>query len=204
MGSAGRLPHLLARSDPGPSSALVSIAIRCASGGGLYPLLERFAVLSRPYRRRLSDSESSSDDGDMGETRHAARYALYVPAPSYCNDKQAYGYHLGTRNFFAWMFCKPIVGHDLGQALLSLGERMALFRSGRQERNLSDLLDYLDEQAYSDFRECLDHALGVLLFAEQHQLHQLWIDAFAHCVGMNDRLGSSPGFEVSGHFMVSN
>lgn len=72
---------------------------------------------------------------------------------------------------------------------------MEVFRSNGQG-NQQDIVDYLDEQAYSDFRECPDHALGVLYFAEELRLQDLWIDAFVHCVGMSDRLFSSPGLEV--------
>lgn len=72
---------------------------------------------------------------------------------------------------------------------------MQVFRSN-DEGNQQDILDYIDEQAYSDFRECPDHALGVLYFAEELQLQDLWTDAFVHCAGMNDRLASSPGLEV--------
>lgn len=178
-----------------PSFRLPFDVIRAAEST---PLLERFAVHTRQQHERPSGSASSSDDDGQGHGRRfeSPHHVLYIPAPSYCSSKQAHEYHLGTRNFFAWMFCKPIVGPNLGQTLVSLGERMALFRLG-QERNITDLLDYLNEQGYSDFRECPDHALGVLLFAEQYQLQELWIDAFAHCVGMNDRLVSSPGFAVS-------
>ena len=158
-------------------------------------LLERFAICKRLRHRRRSHATGSLDeDGAVDPAR--VRFALYVPAPAYCAGKRMQEYHLGTRNFFAWMFCKPIVGYNLGEALLSLSERMALFRPAL-ERNVPDIVDYLDEQRYLDFRECPDHALGVLLFAEQHRLWELWTDAFAHCVGMSDQLASSPGFAVS-------
>ncbi|KAI9748521.1 MAG: hypothetical protein M1815_003190 [Lichina confinis] len=156
------------------------------------PLLEHFAICKRLRHRRRSYARRSLDeDGAAGAPR--VQFALYVPAPAYCAGKQMQEYHIGTRNFFAWMFCKPLVGYNLGEALLSLSERMMLFRPA-QERNVPDIYDYLDEQRYLDFRECPDHALGVLLFAEQHQLWELWTDAFAHCVGMSDQLESSPGF----------
>ncbi len=151
---------------------------------------------SSPHPRR-TDSVASFDSDSISDGANLTYYHVYIPAPPHWNPKLAEQYHLDTRNFFAWMFCKPIVGYSLGQALVSLAERMAMYRSAPQDRNVDDILDYIDEQAYADFRECPDHALGVLLFAEQHRLQDVWTDAFVHCVGMNDRLLSSPGFEVS-------
>lgn len=63
--------------------------------------------------------------------------------------------------------------------------------------NQDDLLAYIDGQDYSDFRECPDHALAVLQFAEKFELRELWTDAFVHCAGMNNDLTSSAEFNVS-------
>ncbi|KAI9884307.1 MAG: hypothetical protein M1823_003916 [Watsoniomyces obsoletus] len=159
------------------------------------PLLERFAMWTSSALPRRVESAASFDSLSTIDGANLLYYHIYIPAPSHWSPKQIEQYHLDTRNFFAWMFCKPIVGTNLGQALVSLAERMGIYRSAPQERNVEDILDYIDEQAYADFRECPDHALGVLLFAEHHRLQDVWTDAFVHCVGMNDRLLSSPGFE---------
>ena len=45
-------------------------------------------------------------------------------------------------------------------------------------------------------RDCADHALAVLQFAETFQYREIWTDAFVHCVGMNDQLDTSAEFEV--------
>lgn len=93
------------------------------------------------------------------------------------------------------MFDKPIVGSRLGEALIALEARMHEFRSD-PELNQDDLLAYIDSQGYSDFRDCPDHALAVLQYAEKSKLTELWTDAFVHCVGMNDTLVSSYEFKV--------
>lgn len=72
---------------------------------------------------------------------------------------------------------------------------MALFRLDSTE-NQDDVLAYLDSQGYTDFRECPDHSLAVLQFAERFEYRELWTDAFVHCVGMNDDLILSAEFEV--------
>ena len=69
--------------------------------------------------------------------------------------------------------------------------------------NQDELISYIDGQEYSDFRECPDHALAVLQFAEKFEIRDLWIDAFVHCAGMNNDLGSSAEFDVSHYFRLS-
>ena len=93
------------------------------------------------------------------------------------------------------MFEKPLVGARLGEALVSLLERMHEYRS-YEEENQNDVLTYIDDQGYSDFRNCPDHALAVLQFAEKFELRELWTDAFVHCAGMNNELIASAEFEV--------
>lgn len=93
------------------------------------------------------------------------------------------------------MFKVPLVSDRLGDALIALLDRMALFRPNQME-NEDDILAYMDDQGYTDFRECPDHSLAVLQFAERFQMRELWTDAFVHCVGMNDDLILSAEFEV--------
>lgn len=59
------------------------------------------------------------------------------------------------------------------------------------------MVAYLDRRGYSDFRECVDHALAALLVAETYEIEPLWVDAFAHAVGMHHGLHHSVEFEVS-------
>ena len=134
-------------------------------------------------------SERSSYFNDVPQ------HELYIPAPSTLSREEAFQYHITTRNFFAWLYERPLVGERLGQALISLLERMDHYRPD-QEQNLTEVLAYIDDQGYSDFRHCSDHALAVLQFAEKHQLRALWTDAFVHCTGMNDDLDASVEFEV--------
>jgi hypothetical protein len=93
------------------------------------------------------------------------------------------------------VFGKPLVGKKMGQAMVDLQERMRLFRSGRVN-NHQDFLNYAEDQGYRDFVECADYALAMLYYAEHYKLRDVWIDAFAHSVGMNDTLSLSPEFEV--------
>ncbi|KAI4098943.1 MAG: hypothetical protein L6R37_006217 [Teloschistes peruensis] len=142
-----------------------------------------------------SDHSSSPEEEYFPESSPSARLELFVPAPAGLTRDESFQYHLTTRNFFAWMFQKPLVGDRLGDSLLSLLDRMNEFRSNKDE-NLDDMLAYLDAQQYTDFRSCPDHALAVLRFAEKNELLELWRDSFCHCAGMADQLTSSGEFEL--------
>jgi hypothetical protein len=80
--------------------------------------------------------------------------------------------------------------------MIDLQERMCLFRSGLVD-NHREFLAYADAQGYRDFVDFPDYALAMLYYAEHYKLRDAWIDAFAHCVGMNDKLVLSPEFPVS-------
>lgn len=155
------------------------------------PLLRSAAVY--PVSKTPSPASAGSDDVVFGDR---INHELYLPAPSHLSREDAFRYHLTTRNFFAWMFEKPLVGDRLADALVSLLERMNEYRPNVEE-NTDDVLAYIDAQEYSDFRDCPDHALAVLQFAERFEIRDLWTDAFVHCAGMNGELAASAEFEVS-------
>jgi hypothetical protein len=121
---------------------------------------------------------------------------LFIPAPDDASREAAFRWHITTRNFFAYIFEKPLVGDHLGQTFVDLQERMHLFRSG-QINNSTDFLKYAETQGYHDLVDSPDYALGMVFYAEHYKLRDLWIDAFVHCVGMNERLSLSPEFAVS-------
>jgi hypothetical protein len=123
---------------------------------------------------------------------------LYIPAPEDATRQASFQWHVTTRNFFAFVFGRPLVGTHLGDALVELRERMDLFRSGQID-NQQDFLAYAEEQGYRDYVDCPDYALAMLFYSEHNKLRDVWIDAFVHCVGMNERLTMSQEFEVC-HF----
>ena len=156
-------------------------------------MLERSCSRPVPESPSSPHDGSSDDSGYFGSSSADEKYELYIPAPAHLNREDALAYHLTTRNFFAWMFQKPLVGIQLGKALIDLKTRMDEFRPDSEE-NEEDFLAYLHIMGYDDFRDCPDHALAVLKFAERFQLTELWTDAFAHAVGLYSRLVSSDEF----------
>jgi hypothetical protein len=124
---------------------------------------------------------------------------LYIPAPHGATLEDIFLHHITTRNFFAWLYNRPLAGRTLGTALAALKARIDVYRPDDSSQNSLEVLSYAEHQRYLDFRECVDHALAALFVAEKLQVEDLWVDAFAHCVGMSHRgLRSSIEYSVSG------
>ncbi|KAF3000719.1 hypothetical protein E8E13_003196 [Curvularia kusanoi] len=121
---------------------------------------------------------------------------LFIPAPEYASRQDSFRWHITTRNFFAFLLGKPLVGYHMGQCFVDLQERIQFFRSGHGD-NHQDFLQYAEDQGYRDFAECTDYALASLFYAEAYKLRDAWIDAFAHCVGMNESLSLSPEYTTT-------
>lgn len=125
-------------------------------------------------------------------------YEIFIPSPEGMMREEAFAWHLTTRNFFAFLVGKPLVASNFGKALVDLRERLDMFRS-EDVNNYEDLMEYMDRSGYLNFGHRPDYALAVLHFAEHLELHDLWVDAFAHCVGMNSILSYSPEYQVRNH-----
>ena len=139
---------------------------------------------------REASSPLDSDDRPS-EIYYAASklHELYIPAPANLTRDQAYTYHLTTRNFFAYAISKPTVGEKLGLALIELLERIREWQP--QSAALANFSYYCQVQGYEDMAQNVDHAIACLTLAEHAQLRDLWVESFAHCVGMRDQLEES-------------
>ncbi|KAF2815012.1 uncharacterized protein BDZ99DRAFT_435071 [Mytilinidion resinicola] len=175
--------HLYARgaSRRGPSFRVPFKALRESNCGAMFSLCFAQMASGAPGRRSSRISTTGPCE-------------LYIPAPDESSREASFQWHLTTRNFFAFVLGKPLVGTYLGKTLVDLQERMHLFRSG-QINNHEDFMAYIDDMGYRNFVDTPDYALSMLYYAEHYQLRDLWVDAFVHCVGMNDRLCLSPEFD---------
>jgi hypothetical protein len=54
----------------------------------------------------------------------------------------------------------------------------------------------MENMGYLDLAHCPDYALSILQYAEHYQLKDMWMDAYAHCVGMKEMLIISTEFDV--------
>ncbi|KAG8166120.1 hypothetical protein KVR01_004672 [Diaporthe batatas] len=162
------------RSQRGPA---FKVPFACLLSAQCTPLIEMFVD------RSVSEEEAHQN----------GRVDLYIPAPPIATRSQSLQYHIATRNFFAWIFRRSMVGNHLGNALVALLSSMHEFRDAGVD-NKQDLLSYLDEEGYLDTRHQPNHALAILHVAENFELRELYIDAFAHCVGMSEQLYKSPEY----------
>ena len=62
--------------------------------------------------------------------------------------------------------------------------------------NVEEVLAYADRIGYTTIENNPDHALAMLNLAENIKHRLVWIDSFAHCVGMSERLSESTQYEV--------
>ncbi|KAF2399350.1 hypothetical protein EJ06DRAFT_464854, partial [Trichodelitschia bisporula] len=115
---------------------------------------------------------------------------LFIPPPDNLTKDAAFAWHLTTRNFFAFLFGKPLVGSLLGRAMVDLQDRLQLLRPDAA-RNQREVMAYLEGMGYLEFVHCPEYALALLHYAENFRIGDLWIDAFVHCVGMNDLIESN-------------
>lgn len=154
-----------------------------------YPLIDRFMA------RGVQDS-TGNQERDNGDPARQSRIELFIPAPPRSDKQQSYRYHLATRNFIAFVFRRSVVGENLGTALITLMHSMHEFRTDTVD-NVQDMMSYMDEEGYLNLQSNPTHALAILRLAEAFQLKDLYINAFAHCCGMSDRILAVPEYQVS-------
>lgn len=78
--------------------------------------------LSHPNPRRRENNKPANDDDGI-------QYRLYFPAPMGSDKFGTLRHHLTTRNFFAILYNKSLVGMTLGQTLLDLVDRTDVYLS---------------------------------------------------------------------------
>ncbi|KAG5917686.1 hypothetical protein E4U42_007154 [Claviceps africana] len=159
-----------------------------------YALIERCLVIhstdatSEPRR-------SASDIQKWYRSNPKRRVELFIPPPRDANERQIQRHRILTRNFFAWVLGRSLVGETLGEALVGLLESMYEYRSGDGLDNVADLVGYLDEEGYLCLADQPDHALAVLRLAETFRLKTLYLQALSHCVAMGDMISGRPDFQ---------
>ncbi|KAF2089274.1 hypothetical protein K490DRAFT_36815 [Saccharata proteae CBS 121410] len=169
----------------GPSFCISLEALQHANCGPLFSMC---------FAQKTSQSELPETQLSLLRDPPESMYELYIPAPEDSMREDMFRWHMTTRNFFAFIFKKPLVGTHLGGALVQLQERLHLFRSS-DNSNYEDFMAYAEQMGYSDMANAPDHALAMLYYAEHYTLQGLWTEAYAHCVGMNDVVYKSSEYE---------
>ncbi|KAI3336632.1 hypothetical protein HD806DRAFT_12997 [Xylariaceae sp. AK1471] len=151
------------------------------------PLIDNFMSRTHLKSNKSNRNINTNDANYLKSPTRRQRIELFIPAPPQSDKSQSYKYHLATRNFFAFIFRRSMVGETLGSALITLMRSLHQFRALDAD-NVQDLMSYMAEEGYLDLNGQPTHALAILRLAEVFQLRSLYIDAFAHCCGMSDQL----------------
>lgn len=160
------------------------------------PLLERFLS-----KYTTNESSPTSANSDSPASFHfptfpsTGRFELYIPAPAVATRCQVVRHHIRTRNFFAWLCEKPLVGASLSQALSDLLSTMNEWRRSGID-NAMDVLEFADEMGYNDLLNAPDHACAMLHLSTKIGDQSLWDEAFSHVVGMWEQCVECPGYET--------
>lgn len=134
-----------------------------------------------------------SDGRETDET--PVIHEIYLEPPQEASTLDILRHHLTSRNFFAMLLNKSLVGLNLFQALLDLHERVRLYMPDEVD-SVGLIVDYLETNHLSDVRDNPASAAGLLAWSENDKVrwHAGWREAFVHCVGMYSRLSVLPEY----------
>ncbi|KAL8784050.1 MAG: hypothetical protein Q9195_009200 [Heterodermia aff. obscurata] len=115
------------------------------------------------------------------------RYSLCMEAPSGGSRIDVLRYHITTRNFFAFMLRKPLVGFTFYQALVDLQDRLEYYLATTTD-HVSALKSYLVNLGLVNVCNEPRAAAGLLAWSEDVRWNEGWREAFVHSVGMYERI----------------
>lgn len=137
--------------------------------------------------RRTSPEVGSS--GNEAEIRHE----MHFPAPPDSSRLDLLRCHITTRNFFALLLGKPLVGLTFYQALTDLHERLQVYMPINTNCALVIVRSLMEHRLHN---VCNDPAAaaGLLGWSEHPEVcwQEGWREGFVHCSGMYAQLRSMP------------
>ena len=154
-----------------------------------------------PVRQGYRHTPPTSDEGNSpyGNYEGQISYELCFPVPRGMSATEALRYNITTRNFFALLHDRSLVGLNLYQALNDLTERLRTYMEGRDYVGM--LLEYVSSNGLDDFRENPSNAAAYLAWCETADVRyeEGWREAFVHCTGMYNRLEATPEYKLVSH-----
>ncbi|EMD65609.1 hypothetical protein COCSADRAFT_307714 [Bipolaris sorokiniana ND90Pr] len=141
--------------------------------------------------------DCSSSPPSFRQTKKCnATHEIWFTAPSKVKTPQVQRLHfVAIRNFLAMLHGKPIVGSDVYEMLCTLQPEIQVMydldsnaRSGitARERSVQMITNYLGQHGLDDLRNNIQHALGLLAWAEQDTVRwrQGYLESFVHLSGV--------------------
>lgn len=141
--------------------------------------------------RAPSLSSEISKPGDEAQIR----YEIHFPAPNGTSRIEILRHHITTRNFFALLLNKPLVGLTFYQALVDLHERLTVFMPRNSDCN-NMIVGYLTRNRLNNVCNDPAAAAGLLAYSEDDEVQwpEGWREGFVHCSGMYSKLPQLPEF----------
>lgn len=126
-----------------------------------------------------------------GETQ--IRYQIHFPPPDDASKTDILRYHLTTRNFFALLMDKPMVGLTFYQALVDLHQRLQTYLPN--DTNCAQIV--IDSFRITNLHNISNDpaaAAGLLAWSEERDVcwREGYREAFVHCCGMFKGLQQLP------------
>lgn len=156
------------------------------------PGVKRFGL----GRRAHSSSSEVSSFGNEAQVKHE----IHFPAPDGASRIEILRHHITTRNFFALLLNKPLVGLTFYQAVIDLHERLLIFMP--RDSGCTDLVrGFLTRNRLHNVCNDPVAAAGLLAYSEDAAVRWLegWREGFVHCSGMYTKLQELPEFRDISH-----
>ena len=123
------------------------------------------------------------------------RHEIYFPAPNDASATDLLRFHLTTRNLFALLQGKPVVGLTIFQTFIDLHERLLGYMPSNS--NCAEMIiQYITQRDLHNVCNDPAQAAGLLAWSENDQIgwYDGWRECFGHCCGMYEQLQSLPEF----------
>ena len=142
---------------------------------------------------------SSSESSKCGHEAQI-RYEIHFPASDGASRTEILRHHITTRNFFALLLNKPLVGLTLYQAVIDLHERLLIFMP-RDLNCTGFIMEYLTRNRLNNISNDPAAAAGLLAYSEDDavQWSEGWREGFVHCSGMYTKLRQLPEYRDISH-----
>lgn len=152
--------------------------------------------LAAKDRRQMPTLEET----DMPVNENSIRHELHFPAPDSSSRLDILRHHITTRNFFAFLLSKPLVGLTLYQALTDLHERLYLYMPPYVDCT-EIMMRYVTKNGLHNVSNDPAAAAGLLSWSEKNDVtwQEGWREAFLHCVGMYGSLRELPELRDVSH-----
>lgn len=147
-------------------------------------------------RRALASSLEMSNAGNEAQIR----YEIHFPAPNDASRTEILRHHITTRNYFAFLLNRPLVGLTFYQALMDLHERLLVLMP--KQSNCTDaIIGFLTRNRLHNICNDPAAAAGLLAYSEDDEVQwpEGWREGFVHCSGMYTKLRELPEFRDISH-----